>query len=41
MERFFTQKVVGHWNRLLKGVITSPSLAELKKHLENTLRHMV
>ena len=38
---FFTQRVVGHWNRLPREVETAPSLTELKKCLDNTLRHMV
>ncbi|KAJ7412827.1 hypothetical protein WISP_94593 [Willisornis vidua] len=31
----------GHWNRLRREVVTAPSLTEFKKHLDNTLRHMV
>lgn len=33
------QMVAEHWNRLPKE--QPPSLTELKKHLDNTLRHMV
>ncbi|KAJ7411403.1 hypothetical protein BTVI_49502 [Pitangus sulphuratus] len=40
-KRFFTRRVVEHWNRLLREVITAPSLTEFKKHLDDTLRHMV
>ena len=40
-KRFFTQRVVEHWNRLLREVVTAPSLTELREHLDNTLRHMV
>ncbi|KAJ7426600.1 hypothetical protein WISP_14508 [Willisornis vidua] len=40
-KRFFTQRVAGHWNRLPRKVIAAPSLTELKKHLDDTLRHMV
>ncbi|KFO58683.1 hypothetical protein N302_05043, partial [Corvus brachyrhynchos] len=34
---FFTQRVVGHWNRLSREVVTAPSLIETKRHLDNTL----
>ncbi|KFW82273.1 hypothetical protein N305_06324, partial [Manacus vitellinus] len=40
-KKFFTQRVVGHWNRLPREAVTAPSLAEFKKHLDNALRHMV
>ncbi|KFO64075.1 hypothetical protein N302_15537, partial [Corvus brachyrhynchos] len=40
-KRFFTQRVVGHWNRLPMEVVTAPSLTEFKKCLGNTLGHMV
>lgn len=41
LKRFFTQRVSGHWNRLLREVVIAPSLIEFKKHLDNALRHMV
>ena len=31
--------VVGHWNRLLREVVTAPSLLEFKKHLDNAVRN--
>lgn len=37
-ERFFLHSVAGHWNRLPRA---SPSLTELKGHLDNALRHRV
>ncbi|KAJ7400194.1 hypothetical protein BTVI_107527 [Pitangus sulphuratus] len=40
-KRFFTQRMFGHWNRLPREVVAAPSLTEFKKHLDNTLRHMV
>ncbi|KFO62212.1 hypothetical protein N302_02595, partial [Corvus brachyrhynchos] len=40
-QRFFTQRVVGHWNRLPREVVTAPSLTEFKELLDNTLGHMV
>ncbi|KAJ7418210.1 hypothetical protein WISP_60373 [Willisornis vidua] len=40
-KRFFSQIVVGHWNRLPREVVIAPSLTEFKKHLDNTLRCMV
>ncbi|KFZ56299.1 hypothetical protein N321_03418, partial [Antrostomus carolinensis] len=40
-KRFFTQRVVEHWNRLPKAVVMAPSLTIFKKHLDNDLRHMV
>ncbi|KAJ7396011.1 hypothetical protein BTVI_149461 [Pitangus sulphuratus] len=40
-KRFFTQRVVGHWNWLLREVVTAQSLTEFEKHLDNTLKHMV
>ena len=40
-KRFFTERVVGHWDRLLREVVTAPNLSEIKEHLENTLSPMV
>ncbi|KFO60899.1 hypothetical protein N302_13306, partial [Corvus brachyrhynchos] len=40
-KRFFTQRVVGHWNRLPREVVTAPSLTDFKEHLDNILEHMV
>lgn len=36
----FTVRVVRHWDRLPWAVVMELSLAELKKCLDNTLRHM-
>lgn len=38
---FFTQGVVAHWNRFSQGSVTAASLAEFRKHLENSLRYMM
>ena len=40
-KRFFTQRVVEHWNRLPREVDTVPSLMIFRKHLDNTLGDMV
>ncbi|GAB0179481.1 mitochondrial enolase superfamily member 1 [Grus japonensis] len=40
-KRFFTERVVGHWNRLPREVVTAPSLTEFKKRLDNALSHML
>ena len=40
-KRFFTERVVAHWNRLPRNVVMVPSLLEFKKHLDYALRHMV
>ena len=40
-ERFCTQRVVGHWDRLPKELVMALSLLEFKKHLDNALRHVV
>ncbi|GAB0199596.1 hypothetical protein GRJ2_002425000 [Grus japonensis] len=40
-KRFFTERVVGHWNRLPGEVVTAPSLTEFKKRLDNALSHML
>ena len=39
-KRFFSQRVVEHWNKLPREGVTAPSLTILKKHLDNALRHM-
>ena len=40
-KRFFTQRVVQHWNRLPREAATAPRLAIFKKHLDNALRDLV
>jgi len=38
---FFTERVVSHWNSLLREAAMAPSLSESKLHLDDTLSHMV
>ncbi|KAK4831993.1 hypothetical protein QYF61_020376 [Mycteria americana] len=40
-KRFFTERVVGLWNRLPREVVTAPSLSEFKEHRDDALSHMV
>ncbi|KAK4805631.1 LOW QUALITY PROTEIN: hypothetical protein QYF61_022389 [Mycteria americana] len=40
-KRFFTERVVSHWNRLPREVVTAPGLTVFKEHLDDTLSHMV
>ena len=40
-KRFFTERVVAHWNRLTSEVVTAPSLSEFKKQLDCAFSHMV
>ena len=40
-KRFFTERVVAHWNRLPREVVTARSLSEFKKRLDCALSHMV
>lgn len=38
-KRFFTERVFGHWNRLLREVVKASSLTELERRIDNALRH--
>jgi len=38
-KHFFTERVVSHWNWLPREVINAPSLAGLKRHLDNALNN--
>lgn len=39
-KRFFTEKLAGHWVRLLRAVVMAPSLL-VQIYLDNALRHRV
>ncbi|KAK4817027.1 hypothetical protein QYF61_026033 [Mycteria americana] len=39
-KRFFTERVVSHWNRLPREVVTAPSLSDFREHLDDALSHM-
>jgi len=39
--QFFTERVVMHWNRLLREVVESPSLEVFKKHVDMALQDTV
>ncbi|KFW71331.1 hypothetical protein AS28_08016, partial [Pygoscelis adeliae] len=40
-KRFFTGRVVSHWNRLPREVVMAPSLSAFKERLDNALSYMV
>jgi len=40
-KRFFTERVVGHWNRVPRQVVMAPSLLEFNMRLDDALRDMV
>ena len=40
-KRFFTERVVGHWNRLPREVVEAPSLSESKECLDDALSHVI
>jgi len=40
-KRFFTGRVVSHWKRLPREVVSAPSLSEFKEQLDDAFSHMV
>ncbi|KFQ91355.1 hypothetical protein Y956_08389, partial [Nipponia nippon] len=40
-KKFFTQRVVRHWNRLPREAVDTPSLAVFKARLDKALSNLV
>ncbi|KFV18382.1 hypothetical protein N340_13045, partial [Tauraco erythrolophus] len=40
-KKFFTQRVVRHWNRLSREVVAAPSLEVFKARLDDALDNLV
>lgn len=40
-KHFFTEKVVKHWNKLLREVVNAPRLSVFKRQLGNALNNML
>ncbi|KFQ00499.1 hypothetical protein N330_08865, partial [Leptosomus discolor] len=40
-KRFFTERVVGHWNRLPREAVRAPSLSEFKERLDDALSYII
>ncbi|KFW62278.1 hypothetical protein AS28_05775, partial [Pygoscelis adeliae] len=40
-KKFFTMRVVRHWNRLLREVVDAPSLEVFKAKLDGALSNLV
>ncbi|KFQ98527.1 hypothetical protein N306_00229, partial [Opisthocomus hoazin] len=40
-EKFFTMRVVRHWNRLPREAVAAPSLSVFKARLDGALRNLV
>ena len=40
-KKFFTKRLINHWNRLPREVVESPSLNTFERHVDVALRDMV
>ncbi|KFQ91332.1 hypothetical protein Y956_11420, partial [Nipponia nippon] len=40
-QKFFTMRVVGHWNRLLREAVDAPTLELFKARLDGALSNLV